>query len=197
MPEGIGSRGEPTWREYVKYGGGGLSSGYRGNRELFARLNPDRVAMEPNRYVRSYGVTTDEVIQLKGTIAHFFGDRSGEKQPSSWPNWPVDHDYQYDSIPIFIEIGSTLFRETDRGRSLPLDCEDMAENERYSREMDRKSRSENTLSNTIPTNNAHTRIYEGNSGRDFNTPSHVPENTTRSERRQWMAVGESPGIVAT
>ncbi|MFC7072596.1 ABC transporter substrate-binding protein [Halovenus rubra] len=95
-----------------------VSKSYRINEELVYDLDPDLLAVDPNRFINWYGSDTETVSKLAEDIAPFFGNESRSKRAPDWAVWPNKKEYGYYDIPEFVERYGRLFGEQERAAAM-------------------------------------------------------------------------------
>lgn len=88
------------------------------NREYVYELDPDLFALDPNRFITSYGLGESDLDAMKKGVAPFFGNHSRADRGDSWPNYSSGDSYQYYTIPEFVNKYGQVFGEQERARTL-------------------------------------------------------------------------------
>lgn len=83
------------------------------NKELVYSLDPDVIAVDPNRLVANNGLEVNDLDELERNVAPFFGNYSREARESGWPNWP-DGEYRYYEYDELLLKYAELFDAVDR-----------------------------------------------------------------------------------
>ncbi|MFC4249689.1 ABC transporter substrate-binding protein [Natribaculum luteum] len=94
------------------------------NKELLYELDPDVIAVDPNRLVVNNGLEVTDLDELERNVAPFFGNYSREARGSGWPNWP-DGEYRYYEFSELLLKYAKLFDETDRMEEIVAFREDV------------------------------------------------------------------------
>lgn len=88
------------------------------NREYVYELDPDLFALDPNRFITSYGLGESDLDAMESGIAPFFGNHSRADRGGSWPNYPSGDSYRYYTIPEYVDKYGELFGEQERASNL-------------------------------------------------------------------------------
>lgn len=83
------------------------------NKELVYEVNPDVVAVDPNRLVVNNGLEVTDIEELAENVAPFFGNYSREAREGAWPNWPDGEYNYYEFSELMLKYGE-LFGQRDR-----------------------------------------------------------------------------------
>lgn len=87
-------------------------------RETLYGLGADLLAIDPNKFITTYGLDSDDITELEANAAPFFGNHSRDYRGGGWPNYPSGEPYQYYTIPEFVEKYGRVFDEQDRAAAL-------------------------------------------------------------------------------
>jgi ABC-type Fe3+-hydroxamate transport system substrate-binding protein len=88
------------------------------NQEYIYELDPDLFALDPNRFITSYGLGESDLDAMEKGVAPFFGNHSRADRGGSWPNYPSGDSYRYYSIPEYVDKYGELFGEQERASDL-------------------------------------------------------------------------------
>jgi ABC-type Fe3+-hydroxamate transport system substrate-binding protein len=140
------------------------TEGFDTDLEVLYDLDPDLMAVDPNLFITTYGLSEEEAEEVQQNIAPWFGNESRRGRDDGWTTWPAGESYPYVPVQKYVRSYGSLFGE-QRRRDALLDLYDSFMRDVRSRVPERSDRQSLGLINGRhnPGNEAGWFVYDPNS----------------------------------